>query len=87
MAQMTLPEEDEVIQHSFLIVFTNRSACGLQLGLFAGVFTLATPLVRRIATNASVNTDPGRGWVLRAAEKPMDGIGQVARNFGPSAVR
>jgi len=55
MAQMTLPEEDEVIQALVLIVFTNGSACGLQLGLFAGVFTLATPLVRRIATNASVN--------------------------------
>ena len=40
VAQMSLAEDDEVIETLVLDGFTKRSAYGLQLGLCAGIFTL-----------------------------------------------
>jgi len=44
-------------RHSYFMVLTNRSACGLQLGLCAGIFTLFTPAALRIALVVRFRTD------------------------------
>jgi hypothetical protein len=45
-----------------------RSACGLQFGLCAGIFTHSTPRSRRMVSNASV-TSESRSWIRYLASR------------------
>ena len=61
---------------SYLIVFTNLSACALQFGLCAGIFTDVTPLPFRVAANAFVNSG-SRSWIMCFAPRRNPSTGSV----------
>jgi hypothetical protein len=86
LTQVTLAEDHEMVQLSVRIVFTKRSACGLQFGLWAGIGTHVTPLVCSNAVHASVNTGSG-SWIRYLALRSNPSAGSSRRDRSAAEVR